>query len=85
MKTFIERIMDFKRITYNHQDYFATILANSKKTPQILSKLNHCAPTSLAVGDSDVGDFMMVADYRCWRQNYCVDDFFIMFVIFLMY
>ena len=28
-------------------------------------------------GDSDVGDFMMVTDFRCWWQNhYYVVDFF---------
>ena len=26
-------------------------------------------------GDSDVGDFMMVTDLRCWWQNHYVDDF----------
>ena len=28
------------------------------------------------VGDSDVGDFMMVTDLRCWWQNHYVGDFF---------
>ena len=27
-------------------------------------------------GDSDVGDFMMATDLRCWRQNHYVGDFF---------
>ena len=27
-------------------------------------------------GDSDVGDFMMVTDFRCWWQNHYVGDFF---------
>ena len=27
-------------------------------------------------GDSDVGDFMMETDLRCWWQNHYVGDFF---------
>ena len=28
------------------------------------------------IGDSDVVDFMMMTDFRCWWQNHFVDDFF---------
>ena len=32
--------------------------------------------TNCTQGDSDVGDFMMVTDFRCWWHNHYVDDFF---------
>ena len=35
-------------------------------------------------GDSDVGDFMMVTDFRCWWQNHHIGDFFVMLVMFSM-
>ena len=28
------------------------------------------------IGDSDVGDFMMVTDFRYWWQDHYVGDFF---------
>ena len=37
------------------------------------------------VGDSDVGDFMMVTDFRCWWQNHYIGDFFVKLVILSMY
>ena len=35
------------------------------------------------VDDSDVGDFMMVTDFRCWWQNHYVGDLFRYFGGFL--
>ena len=37
------------------------------------------------IGDSDVGDFMMVIDLRCWWHNHYVGDFFRYVGHFLMY
>ena len=33
-------------------------------------------PGQVRFGDSDVGDFMMVTDFKCWWQNHYVGDFF---------
>ena len=37
------------------------------------------------LGDSDVGDFMMVTDFRCWWQNHYVGVFFVIMMIFAVY
>ena len=37
------------------------------------------------LGDSDVADFMMVTDFRCWWQNHSVCDFFRYVDVFPIY
>jgi len=49
--------------------YFSLMLFLTKWCVQFLFSIN--------IGDSDVGDIiMMVIDFRCWWQNHYVGEFF---------
>ena len=57
------RDLDFENMKKAHSDYL-----------KMLQSGNH--GRNGFIGDSDVGDFMMVTDLRCWWQNQYVGDFF---------
>ena len=49
-------------------------LIDTLGTVQLTVKIRPILP--LKMGESDVGDFMMVTDLRCWCQNHYVGEFF---------
>ena len=80
----IEELADcFVNNSAQISDLYVDYCKGKEKSQQIIEEKSagyftkiHKVHFKVFSGDSDVGDFMMVTDFRCWWQNHYVGDFF---------
>ena len=93
---FLESESETRRFSPNDQNKGMILMLNVIRMPQSTYTVT-CVLTvyikyvssrlynqSKRIGYSDVGDFIMATDLRCWWQSHYVGDFFIMLVILLV-
>ena len=66
----LEKLLKWANIVF-----FVYSMDDQKSFRSVVDYCNLCS-NEFHFGDSDVGDFMMVTDFRFWSQNHYVCDFF---------